>query len=144
VPPVSQPPFSATLLAPSGGEWAQIRLAGEIGVTANSELAAILDQLTEPPLRSVYVDVAAVTVADSTLANFCVLLRACVPAGAVVSVCRPGPMIRMILRTTGVDQVVIIRDDMPLLDVSRAGTSVVRRRARPRWSPNRGPGPTAP
>ena len=120
MPPMFPSTFSVTLLAPPDAWWAQVCLTGDIDMATTAELSVVIAHMTEGPVATVYVDVAAVTFADSTLANFFVLMRGCLPAATEVVVCRPGPMTRMILEATEVDQVVTMRDDMPLLDVSQA------------------------
>ena len=88
-------------------------------MAAATELAAVVDGLATAAVSTVFVDVADITFADSTLPNFCVLLRALLPTGAALAVCRPAPMTRWILEETGMGQILTLRDNLPLLDVSR-------------------------
>ncbi|WP_203790774.1 hypothetical protein [Paractinoplanes rishiriensis] len=125
--------FSVTVLSPDGGNWAQVCVAGQIDLAAATELAATIDLLRKSPARFVFVDVAAVTFADVTLPDFCLLLRAALPGWSAPFICRPGPMTRQILEDAGVCDVLAVRDDLPLLDVSGAAlrTGRYRRDSRP-------------
>jgi anti-anti-sigma regulatory factor len=109
----------AVLCAPVSG-WAQVLLSGDVDEAAAEELTTVIDKLASTPVRVVYIDVAAVTFADSTLVDFCALLRATVPARTALVVCRPLPMTRSILEESRTRRTLTLRDDLPLLDASRA------------------------
>jgi hypothetical protein len=124
------------VLAPSGCRWARITLAGKIDSRFSALLAEIVDWLRKAPVTSVFVDVAAVTSADDTLADFCLLARASLPAGATLTVCRPTLATLWVLEESGATDLLTVRDSLPLLDLSGA--------ARPAWSRRRrGSGSTA-
>jgi anti-anti-sigma regulatory factor len=85
----------------------------------------VIDKLAPTPVRVVYIDVAAVTFADSTLVDFCALLRTTMQTRTALVVCRPSPMTRSILEECRTRRTLTLRDDLPLLDASRA-TPVTR------------------
>ena len=135
--------FSVTLLSPPRSEWAQVSLSGDVDPAAVAELAAVIDTVSAATVSSVLVDVADVTFADSTLLNFCVLLRAVLPAGRALAVCRPAPMTRWIIEEAGLDRILTLRDDLPLLDVSRTSTPACRNWWSSRFGTRKGPGSSA-
>ena len=122
--------FSVTVLSPSGGAWAQVLLTGAIDEAAASHLATVTDRLTGTHVAWTFIDVAGVTFADATLPRFCAHLRAVLPAGSALEVCRPGPMTRLLLQNAATSRTLSLRDDLPLLDTSGAmpGRSARRRR----------------
>ena len=120
--------FSVTVLSPVGGSWAQVCITGQVDPAAATELAATIDRLRKTPARLVFVDVAAITFADGSLPDFCRLLRAALPGRSALSICRPGPMTRRILEDAGICDILTVRDDLPLLDVSGAAPRPGRHR----------------
>ncbi|MER7283371.1 STAS domain-containing protein [Dactylosporangium sp. NPDC000244] len=87
----------------------EISLFGAIDVAIENELDNVLDHVSNALPSSIAINVANVTFACSTLANFIVRLRNIAPAALVVlSGCTP--MIHRILCLTGVDDLVTPHD----------------------------------
>jgi anti-anti-sigma regulatory factor len=95
----------------SGGDVACISLAGEIGMCAGEQLAALARQLTS--FRTVYLDTATVSFADSVFVHFLVAGFHAVPARARLLVCRPGAMTAKLIEATSVDLIIGLRPDLP-------------------------------
>jgi hypothetical protein len=86
--------FSVAVLSAPVSGWARVLLSGDVEEASAGALKAVIDDLASTPVRVVYIDVAAVTFADSTLVDFCALLRMTVRARTALVVCRPSPMTR--------------------------------------------------
>ena len=84
---------------------AWIRLVGEIDPAAVPALADAIDRLNGRSLRSVVIDLTAVTFACSTLANFLAELHRAHPE-TDLALHHPSPLVLVILAITGQDEYV--------------------------------------
>jgi anti-anti-sigma factor len=109
---VSRPgmPLTVSVVAPSDSPSVWVRLVGDVDMVGESALAEAIDRLDRPALRLVVIDLAAVTFACSTLANFLAALHQAHPGAALV-LHRASPMVRRIVRVTGVDRFVVMSGD---------------------------------
>jgi len=90
-----------------------VRLAGDIDLTAEPDLARLADNLATTRCPVVHIDVQLVTFAGSTLINFLFRLARRLPGHTSMTVCRPDAMTRRLIELTGVDQVALVRADLP-------------------------------
>lgn len=90
-------------------------LSGAIDPAVKPALHDVGEQLRAAAPRTVLVDLAEVTFACSTLANFVAQVRNALPPEASLAVCRPSAMTRRLLTLAGVGWV-------PVLDASPAAT----------------------
>lgn len=97
----------------------QVVVAGEVDIEDRPLLSNALRRISAASPRTVVVDLALVTFAGSALARFLLEIREAVPAASLV-LCRPRPMIRMVLCITGVTAVAVVRDDVPACEGSPA------------------------
>ena len=86
---------------------AWIRLAGDLDMAAEHELAEATDRLRALTLRLIVIDLTAVTFVCSTLANFlCALYRAHPDAELVLH--RPSPLAAVMVTAAGLDGIVVM------------------------------------
>jgi anti-anti-sigma factor len=90
-----------------------VSLGGDVDLTAEPDLAGLVDSLAEAHCTVVHIDLDAVTFASSSLVNFLARLAGRLPRQATINMCRPGAMTRQLLELTGMDQVTIVGDDLP-------------------------------
>ena len=84
----------ATLSVNGAGDSARICLSGVVDPTAVGALQDVVARLRRAAPHTVVIDVAEVTFACSTRANFLVEIRSALAADAVVALARPSPIIR--------------------------------------------------
>jgi STAS domain len=63
--------------------------------------------------RSVYVDLAGITFAGTSLVNFLITVSARLPVGVSMSLCGPTPIVRRIIELTSLDQIAAVQDGLP-------------------------------
>lgn len=104
---------AATVSMRQGGALAYVTLIGEIDLAAEPALAEVASQLRTTAPTTVILDLAGITFAGSTLANFVVRVRRSVPTGTRLILYRPNPSTRRILELSLVDKLAVIRDQLP-------------------------------
>jgi anti-anti-sigma regulatory factor len=120
--------YVVTVLSAPGVPSALVYLAGEIDLAAAGALSDAMDRLSALAPANVMVDLADVTFACASLPNFLVGLRDSLPSDSALWACRPSPASSRILRTTGMDLVVTIRIDFPVVrDDAEPGERARRR-----------------
>jgi len=90
-----------------------VSLGGDVDLTAEPDLAGLVDSLAAAHCDLVYIDLDAVTFASSSLINFLARLASRLPGHATINVCRPDAMTRQLLELTRLHQVTIVGDDLP-------------------------------
>lgn len=90
-----------------------VRLAGDIDLAAEPDLAKLSDILATTRCAVVHIDLHMVTFAGSTLINFLFRLADTLPGHTSMTVCRPDAMTCELLELTGVDAVALVRADLP-------------------------------
>ncbi|GAA4244925.1 STAS domain-containing protein [Dactylosporangium darangshiense] len=94
---------------PHSKRLVEISLCGAVDIAIEHELGSVLDHVSTAPPSSIVINVANVTFACSTLANFIVCLHNIAPAAPVVLLgCTPR--IHRVLCLTGVDSLVTSHD----------------------------------
>jgi anti-anti-sigma factor len=96
-----------------GSAFACVQVAGDIDINAEPGLAAAADQLRADAPRTVLIDLAGVTFACSTLANFLVRVHNAIPDGASLVVCRPTPRTRHVLELIDLRLIATMCDHLP-------------------------------
>jgi anti-anti-sigma factor len=104
-----------------------VRVAGDLDADAEPVLSDAIAGVAALSPERVFVDLADVAFAGSTLANFLARLVDVLPQARSVTVCRPRPMHRWVLDTTGMAQILMI-DSRPA-----ALTSALEDRSRGTW-----------
>jgi anti-anti-sigma factor len=102
-----------TVFARPGEAVVCLRMAGEVDMAAEPALAHAVARLHAFAPSTVVIDLAAVTFACSTLANFVVRVRNAIPDDASLLLCRPTTAIRRLLKLTALDGFVALDDDLP-------------------------------
>jgi anti-anti-sigma factor len=100
-------PAIVTIVARPDSPSAWIRLVGEIDTAAMPALADATGRLNGRSLRSIVIDLTAVTFACSTLANFLAALHHAHPEAELV-LHHPSRMVLVILAITGLDDYVTV------------------------------------
>jgi anti-anti-sigma regulatory factor len=88
-------------------------ISGDIDMAGEPDLAILSGQLAATECASVYIDLAGITFAGSTLVNFVFRLTGQLPEHIPVILCRPRAFIRQILERTAMDQLAAVRGDLP-------------------------------
>jgi anti-anti-sigma factor len=96
----------------SDSSVAYVRMAGAVDIAGDSELAAAVECLALLAPQTVVMDLADVTFACSTLANFLVRVNRVIPDGAAMVAHGAIPSVRRLLHLTAVDTLVGMRDDL--------------------------------
>jgi anti-anti-sigma factor len=113
---MSNPPSNAMVIvvdtAP-GGEAVCVRITGDVDLLGEADLASTALQLPGTHCRSVYVDLAGITFAGTSLVNFLITVSARLPVGVSMSLCGPTPIVRRIIELTSLDQVAAVQDGLP-------------------------------
>lgn len=119
---VSRPgtPLTVSVVAQPGSPSVWVRLVGDVDMVAEPALAEVIDRLGSLTVRVVIIDLAGVTFACSTFADFLATLHAAHPDAALV-LHDPPPMVRLIVRVTGVDRFVVMSGDPVSPATSPAG-----------------------
>jgi anti-anti-sigma factor len=90
-----------------------VRLAGDIDLAAEPDLARLADNLARTRCCVVHIDLHPVTFAGSTLINFLFRLAYRLPGHTSMTLCRPGAMTRQLIELTSVNEVALVRADLP-------------------------------
>lgn len=101
---------------------ALVYVRGAIDPAVEPALHDVVEQLRAMAPRTVLVDLAEVTFAGSTLANFVAQVRDALPAEASLAVCRPSAMTRQVLMLAGVGRVPVLDADPPPPETSAPAT----------------------
>jgi anti-anti-sigma regulatory factor len=104
--------FSIVMTVAPEQRRADLILTGDMDISADPILTDAVDQVAAVAPQVTVVDVAAVTFAGSVLLNFLARVHRALPAGSVLVVRRPAPIIRRILEIPEIDQLAAIRDDI--------------------------------
>ena len=107
-----------------GSACACVRVAGDIDINAEPGLAAAADQLRAAAPGTVLIDLAGVTFACSTLANFLVCVHNAIPDEASLVLCRSTPRTRHMLDLMDLRLIATFCDDLPpQWEAAQAATS---------------------
>lgn len=90
-----------------------VRITGDLDADAVPALNDAVDRIAALLPGRVVVDLADVPYAGSALPNFLVRLVGALPAMMPVVVCRPQPLPRWVLDTTGMEHILTISPDPP-------------------------------
>ena len=88
-------------------------ITGDIDMAGEPELANLSRHLAATECASVYVDLAGITFAGSTLVNFVSRLAGQLPEHIPVILCRPRAFVQHIIELTALDQLAAVRGDLP-------------------------------
>ena len=88
-------------------------ITGDIDMAGEPELASLSRHLAATECASVYIDLDGITFAGSTLINFVFRLASQLPEPIPVILCRPTPFVQHIIELTALDQLAIVRGDLP-------------------------------
>ena len=100
-----------TVTAPAGSRRADVRIAGEVDVSAVPVLADAVRRLSETAPRSVFVDLGAVTFAGSVLPDFLKQVHDRIPRNSSLVVCRVSAASRRVIAEAGLPDVLVLCDD---------------------------------
>jgi anti-anti-sigma factor len=118
------------LNSPPETRIAFVRLAGDIDLAGEAELDEVSHQLAESLVGRIYVDLAAVTFAGSTLLNFVFDLAVRSPGQPAVILCQPASLLSRIFELTGLNKIASVRAepgaDWDALDPSLTGLTAIR------------------
>jgi anti-anti-sigma factor len=106
-------PMVIVVDAASGGRAVCVRVTGDVDVHGEADLARTAVLLPGTHCRSVYVDLAGITSAGTSLVNFLFTVSARLRVGVSMSLCGPTPIVRRIIELTGLDQVAAMQDRLP-------------------------------
>jgi anti-anti-sigma factor len=107
-----------------GNAFSCVRVTGDIDIIAEPGLADAAEQLRAAAPCAVLIDLAGVTFACSTLANFVVRVHNAIPDSASLVLCRPTPQTRHLLDLTDLHLIATFCDHLPpQWDASHAATS---------------------
>ena len=101
-------PLRVTMSTGSAVAVAYVSLRGDVDPAAAGELRALAEHLRNTAPSTVLVDLAGVTFACSTLANFLVQVRRALPEQASLALIDPTDIARLILAATGLTCVTIL------------------------------------
>lgn len=98
------------------GQLAHVHIvvSGEVDLGTWPLLSEALRHVAERMPGAVYVDLAGVTFAGATLANFVFQVRRALPRASTVVLCRPAPPVHWVLQAADVPRVATIRADVPV------------------------------
>ena len=98
-----------------GHEFACVRIAGDVGIAAEVEFAAALDQLDALRCANVCVDLAEVSFAGTALLSFLVRVINRVPSDTPVLLCRPSRLTRHLIELSFLDTIATLCDKLPAM-----------------------------
>jgi anti-anti-sigma factor len=104
---------SAVSMADNPEGIACVRLTGDIDMSADDALHATVARIVSAPRSAVYVDLAAVGFAGSTLVNFLARLIDTMPMDRPVLLCRPSHATRRLIDLCALDTVATISNVLP-------------------------------
>jgi anti-anti-sigma factor len=107
------PAADCTISLCNDAEHVHLAVSGEVDMEMRPHLNDALRRVSLAMPRSVYVDLADVTFAGSTLANFLLRVRQALPDESPLVLCRPAPTTHLILRITDLTRLATVRDDIP-------------------------------
>jgi anti-anti-sigma factor len=90
-----------------------IRLTGDIDLAADDALDRTVARVISAPRTALYVDLAAVGFAGSTLVNFLARLIDTMPIDHPVLLCRPSQSTRRLIEICALDTVATISNELP-------------------------------
>lgn len=94
------------------GRVACVCIAGDVDLLDPLDVGLAQRRLAAVACEILFVDLAGVTFGGAALVRFLYALSARVP-GAAVSLCGAPGITREIIKLTGLDQVAVVRDDLP-------------------------------
>jgi anti-anti-sigma regulatory factor len=97
--------------ATSGRELACVRIRGDIDMSVHGQLMSLASELGEYKL--VCLDLSGAAFAGTTLLRFLLTVRQAMPDSACLMVCRPAPLVMMMLTLTGVELAVSVQANLP-------------------------------
>lgn len=89
-----------------------VHISGEVDMAVEDHLARVMTHLYIRRCRTVYIDLAAVTFAGTTLLTFIASVYAIAGERTALVVCRPHPATRRLIELAGLDAIATIRDDL--------------------------------
>ena len=89
-----------------------VHISGEVDMAAEDHLARVMTHLYIRRYCTVYIDLAAVTFAGTTLLTFIASVYAIGGERTSVVLCRPRPVIRRLIELAGLDAIATICDDL--------------------------------
>jgi anti-anti-sigma factor len=98
----------------------RVRVAGDVDMVAKPVLAETVDRLRGLPVRSIVVDVTAVTFACSTLAHFLDAIHTAHPEAAL-TLHQPSPLIQLIVKVAGLDRIIAMTGELDSYRISQFG-----------------------
>lgn len=101
------------LAAAPGHRAVCMRITGDVDLVGESDLTSVALKLTVTPCWAVLVDLDGITFAGATLINFLFRLTTQLPEQPMVILCRPSPMTRRMIELTALDDVAMVRGDLP-------------------------------
>jgi anti-anti-sigma factor len=91
---------------------AYVHISGDVDKAADDDLARVTTHLHMRRWRTVYIDLAGVTFAGTTLLTFIASVYAMEGERSSVVLCRPGPVTRCLIELAGFDAIASIRDNV--------------------------------
>jgi anti-anti-sigma regulatory factor len=92
---------------------AYVCIGGDVDLNAESQLTVLRQTLTKSGYAKIYVDLAAITFAGTTLLHFIEDLSRLLPANATVVLCRPNALLRQLLEFIDLDGMVSQQARLP-------------------------------
>jgi anti-anti-sigma factor len=111
-PPVNR--MVVDVAATPGYETVCVRIAGDVDLAGEAALASAVTQMAATRCGSVYIDLAGITFAGTTLLNFLVRLATRLPDHPATVLCRPNAITRRMIELASLDHVATVRADLPL------------------------------
>jgi anti-anti-sigma regulatory factor len=112
--PLMSDEFTITVTAAPGADRASVVLSGDVDLPARPLLAGAIDQVATAAPRVIVVDLSAITYAGAVLVHFLADVRAALPAGSSLVICRAAPFTDRILHLANVNRIATISRDLPV------------------------------
>lgn len=90
-----------------------VRLAGDVDLNSVPAMADAVGHLSRRAPDLVYIDLAEVSFACSTLINFVAQVVGALPSTSTVVLCRPRPATVALIRLFSIQAIAELRDDLP-------------------------------
>ncbi|MEU7827249.1 hypothetical protein [Catellatospora sp. NPDC049111] len=101
-----------TVTCAGQGRVACVCIAGDVDLLDPVDVRLAQRQLAGVTCETLFVDLAGVTFGGAALVHYLYALSARVP-GAAVSLCGAPGITKQIIKLTGLDQMAVVRDDLP-------------------------------
>jgi anti-anti-sigma factor len=90
-----------------------VHISGDVDMASETDLAQVMTHLNIGQRRTIYIDLADVTFAGTTLLTVIARVYAIGGEQTTLVLCRPSPATRRLIDLTGLDAIATIRDDLP-------------------------------